>query len=88
MATATDKPVGDEALVVEGHELEASALPDQLAIAETILARLLVRRWLAQAPRGQAGENRARNGLDLCHGECPDVSGGSEHPMQERADLK
>jgi hypothetical protein len=88
MAEATDKPHRDDVLVVEECEAEAAASSDQLAAAETILARLLVKRWLAQAHRGQAGGNVARNALDLCRGECPDVSGGSEHPMQERADLK
>jgi hypothetical protein len=85
---ATDAAPGDDTLWAEEHELEAEASPDQMAAAETILARLLVQRWLAQAPRGQTGVNLTRNALDLCRGECPDVSGGSEHGLQERADLK
>ena len=88
MAEATDKPHRDDVLVLEECEVEAAASPDQMAVAETILARLLVKRWLAEAPRGQTGGDLARNALDLCREECPDVSGGSEHPMQERADLK
>jgi len=66
---------------VQERELEAEASPDQMSVAESILARLLVRRW-------QAARNSAEHALDLSGGGCPDLSDGSKRSMQERADQK
>jgi hypothetical protein len=52
-----------------------------MSVAESILARLLVRRW-------QAARNSAEHALDLSGGGCPDLSDGSKRSMQERADQK
>ena len=74
-------PLDSAPLVVEEHEAKAEASPDQLSVAESILARLLVRRW-------QAARNSAEHALDLSGGGCPDLSDGSKRSMQERADQK
>jgi hypothetical protein len=64
--------------VVEEHEMESEASAENVALADTALARLLVKLWRARQAGPHAGAAReadsAENALDLLEPQCPDVS--------------
>ena len=59
---------------IEDHEMEAEASPQELAIADGILAGLLVRLWRKSAPQAvENGDSAAGNSLDFNGQESPPV---------------
>jgi len=70
--------VGPEqvAVAVETWEMDAEASADDLALAETTLARLLVKHWRARQANqqpGMAASDSAKQALDLLEPGCPDL---------------
>ena len=62
--------------VVEEYEMDAEASGDNVAGAETTLARLLVKLWRARqsGPHVGAAADGVRSPLDLLEPGCPDLS--------------
>jgi len=61
-------------LAVETWEMDGEASPENVALAETTLARLLVQLWRARQAAPEAGMAAADSGLDFVEPGCPDLS--------------
>jgi hypothetical protein len=76
--TAPAARLGQGNLAVEAWEMDAEVSADSVGLAETTVARLLVKLWRARQagpPVASAREaNSAKNALDLLEPQCPDVS--------------